>query len=214
MSTGPFWEAIGSQLRHPSGIAGRVMGRIMRVANASPNRLAIRALALEADDDVLELGFGPGHGIALMAAQVTRGAVYGIDQSEDMLIQARRRNAGAARRGRVHLLLARFEKLPLRDRGIDKVLAVNVAYFWDDPPAVLREIARVLRPDGLISIYVTDASAMRRWKFADHRTHHLFDRQSLRSALRSGGFHDGAINIAEIEVAPGLPGLIATAQKH
>jgi len=208
-----LWESIGGQLRHPAGLAGDLTGYLMRYLNAQPNRLAIRVLRIEAGHDVLELGCGPGHALALMAARTVHGTVHGIDQSDTMLAQARRRNRRAILAGRVRLHPARFDKLPLADGSIDRILGVNVAYFWDDPAAILEEARRVLRPDGMLAVYVTDASAMRHWKFASDRTHRLFDRDSLREVLRTGGFDDEAIDIAEIPVGPGLPGLIATARK-
>ena len=78
----------------------------------------------------------------------------------------------------------RAELLPFANGSVDKILAVNVAYFWCKPAAVLR----VLRPGGGVSIYVTDASAMRRWPFADLATHRLFDRAALERVLRHSDF--------------------------
>lgn len=69
-----------------------------------------------------------------------------------MLAQARARNRRAIRAGRVRLYRGRCEQLPLASRSIDKVLAVNVAYFWHDAEAAPREVRRVLRPGGLLSV--------------------------------------------------------------
>ncbi len=186
----------------------------MRIANGRPNALAIAALKIEPADDILELGFGPGHAIATMAALAPFGTIHGIDQSAAMLGQARERNFGAIRAGHVFLRHGRFEELPLPDASVDKILAVNVIYFWDDAPAVVREVRRVLRPGGLVSVYATDSWAMRRWKFASAATHRLFDAEEIAALLRQGGFDRDDIEVTKIGAGFGVPGLIATVRKH
>lgn len=212
--TDALWHAIGRQLRHPRGLSGRIAGNVMRIANGRPNALAIAALKIEPADDILELGFGPGHAIATMASLAPFGTIHGIDQSAAMLGQARERNFGAIRAGRVFLRHGRFEELPLPDASVDKILAVNVIYFWDDAPAVVREMLRVLRPGGLVSVYATDSCAMRRWKFASAATHRLFDAEEIAALLRQGGFDRDDIEVTKIGAGFGVPGLIATVRKH
>lgn len=202
---------IGRQLRHPTGAAGWVVGKLMRVANARANALAIEAMQLRPDDEVLELGCGPGHGIRLMAAQAPRARIHGIDQSAVMLAQAHSRNREAVRSGRVRLHWRKFEEVPFPSGSMDKILAVNVAYFWHDAETVLDEVRRVLRPDGVLSLYVTDAETMRRWTFIDSETHRFFDRDALIGMLVRGGFPETRIAITEVEVFHGVTGLVAVA---
>lgn len=204
-----LWHAIGRQLRGPSGPWGRVTGSLMRIVNRTPNRLAVEALRVESQDAVLELGFGPGHAIALLASRASAGAVYGVDRSPVMLEQARKRNRRAIDARRVFLYQAAFECLPFEDATVDKVLAVNVIYFWPDVSAVLAETLRVLRPGGRVVIYSTDASAMRRWKFAGPETHRLFDATDLAAALQQGGF-GVHVKVARVDVGGGVSGLLAT----
>ena len=183
----------------------------MRLVNARPNELAIAALNVRPADYVLELGCGPGHGLALLSAHASDGAIYGIDRSETMLRQARAANRTLIRSGRVHLCRSRFEDLPFADGSIDKVLAVNVAYFWHDAVRVLNETRRVLKPTGMLAVYVTDSASMRRWKFATGNTHRLFDRESLAFVLRRGGFDPGQVMIEPVGVTRRVSGLVATA---
>ncbi len=208
------WHAVGRQLRRPDGSAGRAIGSLMRRVNARANTLAVAALNPTVTDCALELGCGPGHGIGLLAARVLHGTVYGIDWSTTMLAQARRRNRPAIAAGRVGLYRADFTVLPFATASIDRVLAVNVAYFWRDAPAVLAEVRRVLRPGGVLSLYVTDAASMRRWKFADAATHRLFDMGTMAAALRAGGFADGDFEIMLVSLLFGVRGLIATARNR
>lgn len=206
-----LWATIGRQLAHPTGLTGRLAGHAMRILNARPNALAVAALDLHPADAVLELGCGPGHGVRLLADRVPDGVVHAVDRSAVMLAQARARNRAAVAAGRVRFYRGPFESLPFPGASMDKVLAVNVAYFWRDADAVLGEVRRVLRPGGLLSVYVTDAAVMGRWKFADPETHRLFDRDGLAAVLRAGGFRADRIAVAPVAVLPGVPGLVATA---
>lgn len=204
-----MWHSIGRQLRNPTGMGGVLTGSLMRFINETPNRLALEALHIGSTDNVLELGFGPGHAIKLAAAR-TSGLVYGVDQSRVMLEQARRRNRTAIREGRVVLHQGRFDLLPVGDASIDRILAVNVIYFWRDVKAIANEMRRVLRPGGRVSIYATDASTMQKWKFAGEDTHRLFAAPDLTATLREGGFDEREVAVSKVRLPGGIQGLLAT----
>lgn len=207
------WTGIGEQLRSPSGRYGRLIGRLMAVVNEAPNQLAIAAVGAQPSDTVLELGFGPGRGIAALAQQAIEGRVLGIDQSSEMLELATRANRRAIAQGRVRLRLGRFDALPYADASINSVLAVNVAYFFRPEGKEVAEIHRVLAPGGLAVIYVTDRATMRRWKFSGPDTHRLYDADELVSLLRQGGFGFHDIAIETVGLPFGVRGLVAAATK-
>lgn len=207
------WHKIGSQLRQPQGWMGLAVGHAMRWLNAKPNRLAIAGLHIRPSDHILELGFGPGEAIASMSQLASLGKIYGIDASPAMLTQARWRNRRAVARGQVSLQRGEFSSFTFADESLDKILAVNVVYFWDKASAVLGECRRVLRPGGRISIYATDAYSMLRWKFAGSETHTLYTANDLRAALLDGGFASDDIHIEQVNLPAGIKGLLAIGQK-
>lgn len=206
-----MWTVIGRQLRHPSGIAGSLIGYLMGAFNRESNRAAIEALHLAPGDTILELGSGPGRALKMVAAISPKGCVLGIDHSTTMLAQAGRHNRSAVRDGRVCLLCARFEALPCRANSIDKILAVHVIYFAD--AETIREARRVLRPGGRIVVLVTDRHALQNCKFAKTETHRLFDRNDLTSLLIAGGFAKDTISVSTITLGFGIPVLIGVATK-
>jgi SAM-dependent methyltransferase len=146
-------DVIG-QAHHPRGAAGSVNGWMFahRPSNRQRNRWAVSLLGVQAADQVLEIGFGPG----LAVAQLVRagaGHVYGIDHSDVMLRQASRRNATAIRAGRVTLINAPADQLPAALHGpFDAILAVNSLGFWPAPAERLAELRRRLAPGGRIAI--------------------------------------------------------------
>lgn len=95
---------------------------------------------------VLEIGIGSGLNLAFYGREVER--VYGIDPSAVLLTMARCR-AGKAPFP-VVLLRASAENLPFEDKSIDTVVLTWTLCSIPDPATALREMRRVLRPDGRV----------------------------------------------------------------
>jgi len=207
-----IWSAIGHQLKCPTGRAGRLAGRLMTVVNRQPNQLAIEALRIQPRDTVLELGFGPGAGIEALATMAREGLVLGIDRSPDMLHLASRRNRVEMRRGRVQLRGGSFDALPWPSGSVDKILAVNVAYFFSSDAREIAEARRVLKPGGQMAVYVTDKATMSQWKFSGPDTHTLYGESELRALLMRGGFGPAGLSVKGVSLAFGVQGLLALAQ--
>lgn len=111
-----IWHELGTQLRHPRGFMGRAIGVAMRAVNRIPNKRAVGALRIRPADKLLELGFGPGQAVAMMARQAgAEGVVYGVDASPVMLAQAQRQNRHTIAQGRVVLCLGDFSPLDFPD---------------------------------------------------------------------------------------------------
>jgi ubiquinone/menaquinone biosynthesis C-methylase UbiE len=146
--------AVFGQFLRPHGLGGRAAGWVMakRGSNRERNIWAVGLLEVQTHDRVLEIGFGPGIAIQEFARHATSGFVVGVDHSEVMVRQARKRNAAAVRAGRVDLRLGSAEALPEFDAPFDKILAVNSLLFWDDPVARLKDLHHLLRPGGQIAI--------------------------------------------------------------
>jgi SAM-dependent methyltransferase len=146
--------AVVRQFHRPHGLGGRAAGWVMatRGSNRKRNVWAVGLLDVQAHDRVLEIGFGPGVAIRELARRATKGLVVGVDHSEVMLRQARKRNAASVRAGRVDLRLASAEELPVFEMSFDRILAVNSLMFWDHPVDRLVELRGLLQPGGRIAI--------------------------------------------------------------
>ncbi len=94
---------------------------------------------------VLDLGTGTGGLLPLLGRYV--GGVIAVDGSRAMLARARAR-LGHEVGGGVRFLRADVERLPLPDASVDGVVANMILHHLARPQAVLREAARVLRPEG------------------------------------------------------------------
>ncbi len=140
------------QYSHPKGIVGRVLGEQMVRQHVPETAWTVSLLNIQPEDQILELGFGAGRAIELVAIQVPDGHVFGIDISQTMMHAARHRNARAIKSGRVTLRYGDLTTLPFADNQFDKVFSIQTLYFWPDPPHALAEIFRVLKPGGMLVV--------------------------------------------------------------
>ena len=103
-----------------------------------------RAAVAAARGRVLEIGVGSGLNFALYGKQVE--LVYGIDPSARLLAIARRRAAASGIPA--ELLQASATAIPLSDDAVDTIVMTWTLCSIPDPLAALREMRRVLKPDG------------------------------------------------------------------
>lgn len=103
-----------------------------------------RAVVAEARGRVLEIGVGSGLNFGLYGKQVE--LIYGIDPSERLLSIAGRRAAASGIP--VELLLGSATAIPLAGDAIDTVVMTWTLCSIPDPLAALREMRRVLKPNG------------------------------------------------------------------
>ncbi len=103
--------------------------------------------------NVLEIGIGPAR-IASKIVNYNPGlTVFGIDLSESMLTIAKNNikqfNIG---KGKINLIRADGKRLPFKDNTFDLVLSHNMLHHIPDPVPLLKEVKRVVRPEGGILI--------------------------------------------------------------
>ncbi|WP_114950821.1 class I SAM-dependent methyltransferase [Sphingosinicella terrae] len=147
------------------------------------NRLALDRLEVGRGDVVLEVGFGGGDLLARLL-RVTDGEVVGVDLSEAMVARARRRFRCEPR---LRLHLGSVDALPLGDGAVDRACSVNNVYFWPDPAAAMRELARVLKPGGRLALCFEPPEELRKWP--GHRFgFRMHDEPAVRSMMEAAGF--------------------------
>ncbi|MFS8111214.1 class I SAM-dependent methyltransferase [Rhizobium jaguaris] len=164
---------------HPSGLLGSFGGRLMARTNRGCAAWVAECLALAPHERILEIGFGPGEGIAAVLAAAPTAEIAGVDPSPVMLAMARRCNHAAIAAGRVSLVEGSAERLPFDDTSFEAAFAINSFQLWQDAPAGLREIRRVLRTGGRIALGFTP--------------HSLQQREGLVESLTAAGFEDARL---------------------
>lgn len=158
MTTGPEdplldrwadWLVRGRQRGMAPRLARRLAGRLRRVRD----RVVLGA-RLRAGQRVLDAGAGTG--LLVMAASQRvgpEGRVLALDISEDAL-RALRRGAGTSGPAApLQPVVGDVLRLPFRKGRFDAVLTRSVLIYVTDKSAAIRELYRVLRPGGRVSIY-------------------------------------------------------------
>src|SRR5256886_2934168 len=103
----------------------------------------VSSLGAAPDDVILDVATGTG--LVARALRERYGCrVVGLDRSADMLL------AAAGRNGHMPLVRGRAERLPVPDESFDHLTFTYLLRYVDDPAAVMRELARVVRPGGRI----------------------------------------------------------------
>ena len=181
-------NAIGKQLQHPRGLFGRALFTWMTTKTIAHARWTADLLDVQPDDEVLEVGFGNGANIGLLAQRASKGRVAGAEVSETAIEMASKRNARAISEGRVKLHQAAGGALPFDDGTFNKACTVATVYVIADPSAVFREMHRVLKPNGLAAVTFPVREKFMRFKPAGTEGFHLHELADLEAAFREAGF--------------------------
>jgi arsenite methyltransferase len=173
---------------------------------------------LREGETVLDLGSGGGIDVILSAKRVgPTGTAYGLDMTDEMLALARA-NAAEAGITNVHFLKGIIEQIPLPASSVDVVISNCVINLSVDKPAVLTEIARVLKPGGRIGI--SDIVADDRLSPGDRAERGSYvgciagalSRGEYTAGLEAAGFEQVSVEFTH-EVADGMHGAIVKAVK-
>lgn len=114
-------------------------------------RERLASIGLDRGQVVLDYGCGIGS-YTLAAAQIVgdEGRVYALD-IHPLAIQAVERRAREVKLANITIIHSDRET-GLSDESVDVVLLYDVLHLVPDKGALLRELHRVLRPDGLLSV--------------------------------------------------------------
>jgi ubiquinone/menaquinone biosynthesis C-methylase UbiE len=111
-------------------------------------------LAARPGSSILEVGCGLGDDAAALARRVAPGgSVVAVDGSQAMVDAARRRHSDIAG---LSFDIADAAQLPFVDETFDGCRIDRVLQHVPDPPAAIREMARVLRPGGVLVAFDND----------------------------------------------------------
>jgi arsenite methyltransferase len=159
---------------------------------------------LREGERVLDLGSGGGIDVILSARRVgPTGRAFGLDMTDEMLDLASK-NAAEAGVTNVEFIRGTIESVPLPSASIDVVISNCVINLAADKAAVLREIARVLRPGGRVG--VSDVVADDRLSPAERAERGSFV-GCIAGALSFSEYRSGlaAVGLVDVEISPTHP---------
>ena len=141
--------------------------------NAKPQREALAALALQADDRFLDVGCGTGAAVRAAAAVVARAV--GVDLAPKMVARAKEL---AGELPGAEFVVGDSEQLPFPDAAFTALLCSSSFHHYPEPRRALAEMARVLASGG--RLVLADGSGDRRVARIADRLLRRFDRGHVR----------------------------------
>jgi ubiquinone/menaquinone biosynthesis C-methylase UbiE len=177
----------------PRGLAGRFTLFFMNLGHRQIYNNMAKALALQPEDDLLEVACGNGHFIRKYASHVH--SVAGLDLSELCVKIANNKNKKRVFDGTVEFVQGEAAKLPWNDNKFSVVTCMASFLFLDKSLESLKEMYRVLRPGGRVVVGIE-------WNAEDGLDHskeikkygvQLWKESDVRSTFQEAGFSD--INI-------------------
>ncbi|KAB8314375.1 methyltransferase domain-containing protein [Tolypothrix campylonemoides VB511288] len=100
-------------------------------------------------DTVLDVACGTGEFERLLLAEYSSQQIVGVDISEKMLAIAKLKCSAYPQ---VSFQTASASALPFDNDSFDVIVSANSFHYFDDPLAALKEMRRVLKPDGKVII--------------------------------------------------------------
>lgn len=126
-------------------------------------REMIDHVAITHPTTILDVATGPA-GVALELADRTEARITGIDLSEEMLRRGRQNVAAAGRDGRIGLVVGQGEALPFPAATFDALTFTYLLRYVADPAATIAELARVVRPGGVMASLEFAVPPTRFWR--------------------------------------------------
>jgi ubiquinone/menaquinone biosynthesis C-methylase UbiE len=159
---------LAHQLGGPSGLPGRILGRLMNRMNSPMHDSTLALLQPRDGETVLEVGFGGGVTLERLLRTLPSSKIYGVEMSPTMLNQAQARFSKESEEGRIDLRHGVVGDLPLADQRIDCAFTINTIYFWPDASQGFEELHRVLKPQGRLAVTFADRAFIEKAPVFEH----------------------------------------------
>ena len=174
-----------------NSMAGSGLGEKMELDHKWVAERTIPMMGLSSEDSILDLGCGDGWACRLMVERLGRlGRVVGLDISDEMVRRARIKSSNIEN---LSFMCGSAEQIPCGDEVFTKVLSISAFYYFEHQEKVLRELFRVVAPEGhlflLTCLYkeLPDwASTVRGWRVPVR----VCGAEEYKSMLQTAGWRD------------------------
>jgi len=178
------------RLRHEFNLwAENGLGESMELDHRWFTERTLSIMNLSSADRILDLGCGDGWACRLIAARLgDLCRVVGLDVSDEMVRRARSKSS---RFERVTFLCGSAEHIPCRDKVFTKVLSVSAFYYFEHQEMVLKELSRVVAPDGQVFILVGLYKGLPNWLASTRQVSvpvHVCSADGYKSMFRAAGW--------------------------
>ena len=185
-------EKLMRHTRKPEGSWGKLVGEIMGKAHVKVTEWGLTKVNIKSHEIILEIGCGAGYNINNLAKNIINGKIFGIDYSEAMVDLANEINKEYIQTGLVDIKYANVSSLPFKDNMFDLVLGIETVNFWPEIINDLKEIYRVIKPNGRLLLinnsYKHKAFKKRNAQWKTLTDFSLYKPQKFRKFFVKAGF--------------------------
>lgn len=187
----------------PHGEAGELMLRRMGVSHKNVTDWALSKLDIKGTEKVLDIGCGGGDALKKMSAKIKSGHLVGADYSEVSVELSKKNNIGDVESGKMEIIQANVENLPFDDNLFDIIYTIESFYFWKNSVECLKEVRRVLAPNGIFMIIadIHGDAELSQEEIDSVKKYNLFNPTlaQFRELLEKSGFSDIKIHTKDGE---------------
>jgi len=182
------------QVEKPTGFFGRILARGMAWGHRGFYKNTAKVLDLQPDDKYLEIGFGSGLFIKKYASHVSR--IAGLDYSEDMVKLASSINEHLVKSGKAEFKQGNVSNLPWNDNEFSVVVGIETFFFWSETETSLKEVFRVLEPEGrlVLEMAYNKDDGRDHTKQIEKYNLKLYSGEEMETLLKESGFSDISID--------------------
>lgn len=119
----------------------------------------VESMEIRPTDRVLEIGCGHGVAATLICSKLSSGSYLAVDRSRKMVDAAAKRNKPFIDAGVARFMQSDLESLDLGEMKFDKVLAMRVRLFHDQPERARKLAKRWLAPKGKLFVQYDEPAA-------------------------------------------------------
>ncbi len=174
----------------PRGFGGWIMGWIMPIGHDSINKRVYPLLDLRPQDDLLDVGCGPGHFLKKYTSNVR--SIAGLDLSEVMIKMATRKNRVRIEVGTAEFVQGEASELPWKNNTFSIVTSMGSFVAFPKPLESIKEMYRVLRPGGraVFSIEWNAEDGVDHSKKIKEWGIQILSEADIRSMMKEAGFSE------------------------
>ena len=179
--------------KKPTGFWGSRILSSMNIHHDALTNWGLEHVSIDPQFHILDIGCGGGNALSKMSKMAVDGKLCGIDHSEVSVKESKKKNKEDVKSGKIEIIQGSVSHLPYEQHSFDLVTGIETYYFWPNPIEDLKEVKRVLKPNGSILLIFVARSDNNPEIWKDYRDivdMHIPSEKGIKEELAEAGFSE------------------------
>ena len=181
-------KELAKHLRQPSGDTGREVGIQMNKGNKHICLNSYNVLSPNDGEHILEIGMGNGFFVKDLFKMARNLKYTGVDFSRVMVEEAKQINNAFVDSRHAEFYEGSIEKLAFKDNTFDSITTTNTLYFWPKPQDNIKELLRVLKPQGKLLVAYRHKNLMDQIELTQY-DFEIYEVSDVENLFQQGGYN-------------------------